>query len=68
MLSRRLSLEARHRELEAEIAEEASRPMPDDLRLSALKRQKLPIKDTLFALERRGRRRRRMQREARLAA
>jgi len=32
MLSRRVSLEARHRELEAEIAEEASRPMPDDLR------------------------------------
>ncbi len=62
MLSRRTSLETRHQVLEAEIASEASRPNPDQLRMSALKRQKLLIKDELSALDRRGRRRRRLQR------
>ena len=68
MLSRRTSLETRHQALESEIASEASRTNPDQLRISALKRQKLLIKDELSALDRRGRRRRRLQRATGIAA
>jgi|GEM_PF-6863023 len=68
MLSRRTSLENRHQAIEAEIDSEASRPTPDPLRLSALRRQTLLIRDQLSALDRRGRRRRRLQRATGIAA
>ena len=37
--------ERRHRDLDALIAEEAARPLPDSLRLQALKRKKLRLKE-----------------------
>jgi hypothetical protein len=42
-------LDARHRRLEAEIAEERKRPFADTLRLTALKREKLKVKEQLTA-------------------
>lgn len=41
------SLNARHAELENRIELEEHRPLPDDVTLSDLKRQKLRIKDEL---------------------
>jgi hypothetical protein len=62
MRSRQETLLARHRALEADLAREAVRPAPDALRIGALKREKLRLKDELAALERRSRRRRRGER------
>ena len=44
------SLRAKHAALEREIDEEVHRPLPDDLRLSELKREKLRIKDQIAQL------------------
>ncbi len=43
-------LKAEHRSLEAAIAEENSRPLPDDLVVLTLKKRKLRIKDELATL------------------
>lgn len=47
---RAVALSARHAELEAEIQEEMKRPQPDTVRLQALKKQKLRIKEELAAV------------------
>lgn len=44
------SLRAKHAALEQEIDEEVHRPLPNDLRLSELKREKLRIKDEIVHL------------------
>lgn len=44
------SLEAKHTNLEARINEESQRPAPDDIRIQALKKQKLMIKEELTRL------------------
>ncbi len=41
------SLRVKHATLEREIEEEVHRPMPDELHLAELKREKLRIKDRL---------------------
>jgi hypothetical protein len=46
------ALRERHAELERAIDEESRHPLPDQDAISDLKRQKLRIKDELFALER----------------
>ena len=47
---RKHSLEEEHSQLEAALAEEEARPMPDTLTIAILKRKKLAIKDELAAL------------------
>lgn len=49
------SLQAKRDILKAKIEQEASRPNPCSLRLQALKRQRLRLKDRLVALTRAGR-------------
>lgn len=44
------SLEVRHGQLEAKIAQETKRPLPDEVLIADLKRQKLQIKDQLSML------------------
>lgn len=44
------SLRQRHAELEKSIEEENLRPHPDDVKLHELKREKLRIKDEIYAL------------------
>lgn len=44
------TLKAKHQALEAAIEAESNRPQPDDIEISALKRQKLKIKDEIVAL------------------
>lgn len=44
------SLAEKHRRLEQAIEEENSRPHPDDIRLHALKREKLRLKDEMARL------------------
>ena len=46
------SLENKHGGLEARIAAEHQRPLPDELRIAELKKQKLKLKDTLESLSR----------------
>lgn len=46
------SLKARHAGLEAQIAEEARKPHPDDTTIHALKKEKLKLKDEIARLER----------------
>ncbi len=41
------SLRVKHATLEREIDEEIHRPLPDELRLTELKREKLRIKDAI---------------------
>lgn len=41
------ALETKHDGLEARIAEEERRPLPDDLRIAELKKQKLKLRDTM---------------------
>lgn len=45
------SLKAKHASLEAEILQENQRPIPDSIRVSELKRQKLRIKDEIARLQ-----------------
>jgi len=46
------ALKAKHAALEAEIAEENNRPLPDTGRIHDLKRQKLKIKDEIALINR----------------
>jgi hypothetical protein len=46
------SLKTKHADLDARIADEESRPHPDDEVIHDLKKQKLRIKDTLAQFER----------------
>ena len=46
------SLKIKHADLEAKIADEESRPHPDDDIIHDLKKQKLRIKDALAQLQR----------------
>lgn len=41
------SLESKHGGLEARIAAEHQRPLPDELKIAELKKQKLKLKETL---------------------
>ena len=45
------SLREKHASLEQEIEDEHHRPLPDELRLSELKREKLRIKDQIAQLQ-----------------
>lgn len=45
------ALRTKHLDLKHEIDEENQRPLPDDLRIVELKRQKLRIKDEIAQLE-----------------
>jgi hypothetical protein len=47
-----IALHARHAGLEAAVRLEIARPMPDEQRLSELKRQKLRLKDMIAVLSR----------------
>ncbi len=49
------SLRERHADLEAQLHEEELRPLPDPETITALKREKLTIKDQIEELERPGR-------------
>jgi hypothetical protein len=44
-------LRAEHRDLDAEIAAEEARALPDQLRIQRLKRKKLALKDRITAIE-----------------
>ncbi|MDP6815772.1 MAG: DUF465 domain-containing protein [Alphaproteobacteria bacterium] len=44
-------LRKRHQALKSEIEEENQRPHPDDLKITALKKQKLKLKDEILQLE-----------------
>ena len=44
-------LRQHHHKLEAEIKEENTRPLPDDLKVATLKKEKLRIKDEIQQLE-----------------
>jgi hypothetical protein len=46
------SLKSKHADLDAKIADEERRPLPDEAALHALKKLKLRIKDELAILER----------------
>jgi len=46
------ALLTKHRKLEARIAEELARPLPDSLELQRLKRQKLLVNDEIESWER----------------
>lgn len=46
-------LAARHRDLEAAIATELKRPAVDDVRLTAMKKEKLRLKDEIAILSER---------------
>jgi hypothetical protein len=45
-----LSLRTRHGELDAKIKSEGDRPLPDELLVANLKREKLKIKDELASM------------------
>ena len=44
------ALKAKHHDLEVKLEEENSRPMPDDVIVHTLKREKLSVKDELYRL------------------
>ncbi len=44
------SLTARHAKLEASLAAETKRPLPDSARLARLKREKLKLKEEISAM------------------
>lgn len=46
------ALKQKHAELESELEDESSRPMPDMAAITDLKRQKLAIKDEIARLSR----------------
>jgi len=45
------ALKARHQTLEQSIEDEEARPMPDDLHLAEMKKEKLRIKDEIAQLD-----------------
>lgn len=51
MHARLKALRARHDILESKIHGEMTRPMPDDLRLTLLKRMKLKLRDEIAGIE-----------------
>ena len=51
MDDRLLSLRAKHADLEQAIHDESIRPMPDELAVHQLKKQKLQIKDEIVNLQ-----------------
>ena len=51
--SRLRELDTRHRDLDSAIENEARRPSADAMRLSAMKRQKLKIKEEIESIRRR---------------
>ncbi len=46
------ALKAKHQALETAIEEEFNRPLPDDIHIASLKKQKLRIKDEIASLSR----------------
>ena len=48
---RSLSLAERHAELEREISAELKRPLPDNVRLAAMKKEKLRLKDQIYHVD-----------------
>jgi hypothetical protein len=50
LLDRIESLKAKHQDLEAQLEEEKRRPLPDEVVIHELKKQKLRIKDELAQL------------------
>ncbi len=46
-----VELEARHRELEKEIADAISHPSTDDTKIAELKRRKLQVKDEIARMQ-----------------
>lgn len=50
LAAHRDALERKHRKLDREILDEELRPLPDSLRVGALKMQKLRIKDKIASL------------------
>ena len=51
MHERKDNLVSKHAALEQAIEEENNRPHPDEIRLHELKREKLRVKDQIFAVE-----------------
>ena len=45
------ALKQRHAELDAKIAEEMARPMPDDMKIQEYKKQKLVVKQEIETIE-----------------
>lgn len=45
------ALKAKHSALDAEIEVEMARPLPDDVKISGLKKQKLKIKEEIQSIE-----------------
>lgn len=45
------ALKQKHAALDAEIEEEMARPLPDETKISSLKRQKLKLKEQIEAAE-----------------
>jgi hypothetical protein len=50
LVERRQALKFQHRKLDKALSEERKRPQPDSIRLSAIKAEKLRIKDQIHAL------------------
>ena len=50
-LNQAARLRAEHKRLEAAIAAEQRRPLPNEVRLKTLKSRKLSVKDELWALQ-----------------
>ena len=46
------ALRAKHQALETALDEEFNRPLPDDIQIASLKKQKLRIKDEIASLTR----------------
>lgn len=64
MFARLLTLQERHQELEAKIADETGRPLPDQIKLQGMKRAKLRLKDEIQAVRSARLRRRKRRRLA----
>ena len=50
-IAHRSALEAKHAGLDREITAEEHRPMPDAVRLAAMKKQKLRLKEEIVAVQ-----------------
>lgn len=64
MYARLLALQGKHQELEEKIADEAGRPLPDQIKLQGMKRAKLRLKDEIQAVRSARLRRRKRRRLA----
>ncbi len=45
------TLRVQHHELEQALADQSNRPLPDDVQIASLKKQKLAIKDRMATLD-----------------